>query len=386
MIDKSFITTSRLLWDCEFHYKLLSSIIKISDSKVSALLSSIILRECTVFVQEMSKYIPSMEEIILTDTSKVFSDSYRLIRDKIHYFSSQPFCYSTEEAIAKSVARRMQLYYLTRPIDDMSVFRYDLSYVKVDDVIYSSSMDIHMLIDGTPIEKNGKILPDVLRQYCKDLASLISSVRQGFVGTNLDEMIHLDDFCLSSERTNVELFDGKLDVAVRKSGFSEYLTILSLRFLSDLGSLIYMIKKLFTDDWINSHYLYFLARLIAIRFDEISDAVYRIDKDFPNDEAIDFINLLKANDIYPFPEDLRLVAKRLRNSIHYNSSSEIWSLNFNKSFYWHENFLKQARTKSSSFTNWPDDYLILKDQMLTHLELLHNLLSSIFDYKLKFQL
>jgi len=382
-IDKSSVTIFKLIWDCEFYYRLLISISKIKDNGISTLLSSIILREFTVFIQEMSKYAPDIEKAILEDTSKVFKDSYQSIRDRIHYFTSQPFDYLAEKSNAENIIQNLQAHHLTRPIDSLSAFRYDLSYIKVGNMVYFSSLDVNMLACGTPLEKDGRIIGDVLKQYSTDLSSIIANIKRGFTVSEIDGLINLGDLCLNGAASNIEFYDGKFDVAVSRSGFPEYLTAISLRILSDVGSLRYMVEELFADEWVNTYHLYFFTRLIAIRFDEISDAIYVIDKDFPGDESNAFIELLKTNGIYPFPDDIRLIAKKLRNSIHYNPSGEIWSIDFNKSFYWHQNFLKQASTKSSLLANWPDDYLILKDKMLAHLELLHKLLSEIYDFQLK---
>lgn len=77
------------------------------------------------------------------------------------------------------------------------------------------------------------------------------------------------------------------------------------------------------------------------------------------------------------------MAKKLRNSIHYNSSNEIWNVDFSRSFYWHDNFLKQASTKTYRLTQWPSDYIVIKNDMIEHLRLLHEYLSELFDFKLK---
>ena len=176
---------------------------------------------------------------------------------------------------------------------------------------------------------------------------------------------------------NIELSNGKFDTAVENSGYSNYFTAILLRLLNDLGSLLYCVKTLFLDDWINTYHLYFFTRLIAVRFDEISDAIYIIDKNFPCEESTVFIELLKTNNIYPLPEDIRVIARKLRNSIHYNSQNEIWDIDLSKSFYWHFNFLKQASVGNSYFSDWPDDFIVLKDKMLACLGGLHALLSEI---------
>lgn len=384
LIDKNNMTSMKLLWDCEFYYKLITGFIEANDNRTSTLLSAIILRECTVFIQEMSLYLPIIEEAILSDCSNLFKNSYQIIRNRVHYFTSQPFDYLTEKSNAENMIRKIQKHSLTRPVDDMSAFRYDLSYIKVENMLCFSNIDVAILFEGTSIENKGNIIGHALKQYSTDLARIISSMKQGIANTDLKYIIKLEDLIPNNEEFTVEFFDGKFDVAVEKQGFTEFLTIISLRILSDIGSLQYMVSKLFDAEWRDSYHLYFFTRLIAIRFDEISDAIYKIDTDFPEGEAVEFISSLKSRNIYPFPEDIRLIAKKMRNSIHYNSSNEIWNIDLEKQFYWYDNFLKQASTKNTNLTVWPDDYMLLKDKMLAHLDLLHKWFSEVFDYELKF--
>ena len=380
-LDKNNTTILRMVWDCEFYYELLISITKVETPKVMAFLSSLLLRELTVFVQEMFRFVPQVEKAFLESSSKLFQKTYPIIRDRIHYFTSQPFDYENEKLMAESMLERVQSSFLTRPKDDTYQMRYDLLYLKVENVLCACSIDLYSLVNGTDIEKNGKVINEVVKQYVIDLSSVISNVRRGFSSRKLSKIFSLSSLCIENI-TSIELYNGKFDVAVSKSGFSDYLTIILLRLFSDIGSLLYFIKKLFVSDWENTYYLYFFTKLIAIRFDEISDAIYKIETEFPTDESSAFMELVKSQNIYPFPEDLRLVAKRLRNSIHYNPRNEIWNIDLSKTFYWYDNFLKQASTKDLPLKNWPNDYFVLKDRMLTHLELLHTQLATVFDHEL----
>lgn len=383
LMDKDNVTNIKLIWDCEFYYNLLTGFIKTNDNKISTLLSSIILRECTVFVMETMSYVPDIEEAVLNDISKLFRDSYPIIRDRIHYFTSQPFDYIVEKTIAENAIQKVQEYFLTRPVDDISAFRYDISYLKFEDKIYLSSIDISLLLEGTLIENNGQIIGPALEKYSSDLASIISSLKNGFSNAKLKDIIKLENLIPNKINFDIEFFNGKFDTAVERSRESRHLTVILLRFISDIGSLKYLVNKLFKPEWEETYYLYFFTRLIAIRFDEISDAIYEIENNFPKNETDNFISVLREKNIYPFPKDLRLIAKKLRNSIHYNSSSEIWNIDFSKTFYWYDNFLKQASTNIFKFTSWPNDYLVIKDRMLAHLELLHVWLTDMFDCGLK---
>lgn len=381
-MDKNNITILRLFGDCEFYYNLIKGFTQIKNYNITGLLSPFILSECTVFVHEALSYL-NMEKVVSKDTSKLFKDSYHVIRNRIHYFPSKPFDFSFEKENSENMIRKIQSHFLTRPVDNLYSLRYDLSYGKIENKIYFSNIDIYSLLNGTNIEKNGNIIGDALKQYCKDLSSIISSIRQGIVDSSSNFTIKLNDLCLNTTDFNIEYFDGKFDIATKSLGFSEYITLIALRFLNNIGSLIYVVNKLFDLQWIDTYYLYFFTRLIAIRFDEISDAIYRIENDFPPDISGDFITLLKSKNIYPFPDDLRSSARKLRNSIHYNPLSEIWDIDFGKSFYWHDNFLKQASSSLFSLKIWNDDYIMFKNKMLSHLESFHELLANMFDYELK---
>jgi hypothetical protein len=383
LLDKTNATNIRLLWDCEFYYNLLLGVIKINNNSIIALIASAVIRECTVFVKEMAMYNPKIGEAISSSSSQLFKKTYPLVRDRIHYFTSNPVDYLKEKSDFENTIHQIQSFFLTRPMDDLYSWRYDLSYLKVKNTIYTSSIDMYFLFRGTDIQKSGNIFGPAIKQYSADLASMISSSRHGFTDSGLGDLIHLPDLCVGAEDSDIGFFDGKFDLAVKRSGFSEHLTVVLLRILSDIGSLRYIVENLFTR-WSDTYYLYFFTRWIAIRFDEISDAMYRIEKHFPADESAKFINFVKSEALYPFPENFRLIAKRLRNSIHYNAHSEIWDIDFGKSFFWHNNFLKQACTNKTALSSWPKDYHFIKNEMMTHLSSFHECLAEIFDYDLKY--
>jgi len=326
LLDKTNTTNIKLVWDCEFYYRVLDAYTKANNPAVFSLLASTITRECTVFVLEMAKYLPDIESAISESSSSLFEDAYKIIRNRIHYFTSKPFNYLSEKSSTESLVYEIQKHHMTRPKDDISFLRYDLSYIKSDEMLYCSSYDVNALIYGTQIWKNGAVIPNAIKQYCFDLASIISSVRQGFNSSDISQIMRLNELKINTKNININFYDGKFDLAVERTGFSVLLTAISLRIISDIGSVLYLVQKLFINDWDNTYYLYFFTRLIAIRFDEISDAIYAVDKHFPKEESKSLLEMLKSNNIYPFPEYLRLVAKKLRNTIHYNSSNEIWSI------------------------------------------------------------
>jgi hypothetical protein len=382
LLDKRNTTNCRLMWDCEFYLRLIKGLIGFNNSVVSAMLSSVVTRECTVFIKEAMSFEKSLEKAVRKGSSKLFKSSFPIIRDKIHYFPSQPFSYEVEKGIYATVVGEIQQRFRTRPKDDMYHLKNDLSYVKSNGLIYCSSIDMYALTFGTAIMKDGSIHGRANKQYSQDLSSLISSIQKGFSSTDAGKIIHLQDLS-PKHNLDVVFYNGKFDVAVDAIGCSDFITTLALRLLNDTGTIRFIAETGFNDNWSDTNMLYFIVRLIAIRFDEISDALYRIENDFPNEEASAFIKLLKDNDILPFPDKIREVAKRLRNSIHYNHQNEIWSIDLSKTFYWYECFLKQASTRKYTFNVWPDDFISLKNEMIKYLNKLQELLSSIFDYKLE---
>ena len=257
LIDKKNVTSIKIMWDCEFYHQLIKGFLKIKDNRVGTLLASIMLRECTVFVMEMASYFPVIEDVISSDCSNLFRDTYTLIRNRIHYFTSQPFDYTSEKSSAENTISDIQNRYLTRPVDDISVFRYDLSYIKVEDVLFLSSIDIAILFEGTAIEQKGCIIGHALKQYSADLAGIISVVKQAISNSELEQIVRLEELMPHHNANNIEFFDGKFDIAVNRLGNSKFLTIISLRMLSDIGSLLYIVKKLFDVNWSSSYHLYF---------------------------------------------------------------------------------------------------------------------------------
>lgn len=382
LLDKRNTTNCRVMWDCEFYLQMIKMLIGFNNPAISSLLSTVITRECTVFVKEIIDFEQSLKSAVENSTSQLFQNSFPLIREKIHYFPSQPFNYDAEKEIYANIINGMQQYFLTRPKDDMYHLRNDLSYIKSNGLIYCSSIDMYALTYGTPIMKDGEVHGRAIMQYCQDLSSVISNVQRGFSATEASELIHLHNLS-PKHNLNFDFYNGKFDMAVEAIKCSEFITTLALRMLNDIGTIRFIVEKGLTDNWSNTNMLYFIVRLIAIRFDEISDALYKIENDFPNKETSSFINLLKNNEILPFPEDTRKVAKKLRNSIHYNAQNEIWTVDLSKPFYWYECFLKQVNTKTRVFNTYPDDFIIFKNEMMEHLNKLHRLLSSTFDYKLE---
>ena len=382
LLDKRNTTNCRLMWDCEFYFRLIKGFIGFNNGIISAMLSSVVVRECTVFVQEAIDFEQNLKTATEESTSKLFKKSFPVLRDKTHYFTSQPFSYYAEKETYETIINGIQQSFFTRPKDDMYHSRNDLSYVKSNGLIYCSSIDMYALTHGTAIEKNGEVFGEAIMQYCKDLASIISGIQKGFSKTGESIMIQLQDLS-PKQNLDVSFYDGKFDVAVESIECSEFITALALRMLNDIGTLRFVVDTGFDDNWSDTNVLYFIVRLIAIRFDEISDAIYKISTEFPEEESKQFVKLLTDAGVLPFPENIRQAAKRLRNSIHYNSDSEIWSIDFSKPFYWYNCFLKQASVKSYPVEKWPDGYIELKNEMMEHLDKLHKLLSSIFDCELK---
>ena len=85
-MDKTNTTNLRMMWDCEFYYRLLGGLINLNNSAAVMTLSTLIMRECTVFVKEMADYNPIIGDAISEEASKLFNASYPKMRDRIHYF------------------------------------------------------------------------------------------------------------------------------------------------------------------------------------------------------------------------------------------------------------------------------------------------------------
>lgn len=306
-MNKDIVTNLKLLFDSEFYYKLLLFFVEIKDSSIMSLLSSSFIRQFAVFIHEMSVYVNAE---ILSGTSNLFQNTNEIIRNRVHYFSNKPFAYLTEKTAVDEMIYQIQSAFLTRPKDNLYAFRHDISYIKVKDKLIYSNVEIYSLLTGTPLERKGQIEGQAIRQYCTDVASVISSFKKGFSDTEIGSLIFLENFKFAPEFSTIQFFDAKFDDAVQKSGFSNHMTTILLKMLSDVGVLLYFINDLLDPCWVDTFHLYFLTRQIAIRFDEISDAIYQIGKHFPKTESAVFIRTLEAKRIYPFPEKLRHVAKK----------------------------------------------------------------------------
>jgi len=179
-MEKAHITNLRLMLDCEFYFRLVEAFSKVKDARIASFLSTLIIRECTVFIYAMFEHSPDISKEVLESSSKLFKESYETIRHKLHYFKnskSNPFDYLSEKSNKENVLDGIQKHYLTRPIDDMYCLRHDVTNIKVDNTLYGSSIDLDILTYGTPIWKSGRIIKEAVGQYCVDLARIISSVR-----------------------------------------------------------------------------------------------------------------------------------------------------------------------------------------------------------------
>jgi hypothetical protein len=173
--------------------------------------------------------------------------------------------------------------------------------------------------------------------------------------------------------------DIKLSQIEKQTGFPIELTYTLLLIADEIGQTLFFVNHLVDKDlaFRDGPTLFFLTRLMAIRYDEIFDTLwkFRNRRDYDNSSTDLFESQLNQLEIVPQNKKLRDFGKALRNSIHYERTP--WALDVQDS----RIDYVTAFLRIVDGVNWPIDYIISFHDMESQLEKLYYYLIGFFDIK-----
>lgn len=170
---------------------------------------------------------------------------------------------------------------------------------------------------GTKVKEHNALTAATIKEITETLN--LETADKFKVSLNLP-FLQFDEKCVYHE-------DVKLSQLELQTGFPLELTYTLLLIADEIGSFLFFINYIIdkVDAFSDDNTLFFLTRMIAIRYDEAFDTLwkFRNREDYKSSITKRFDNELQIRNIVPQDESLRSFAKNLRNSIHYANTS--WS-------------------------------------------------------------
>ncbi len=159
----------------------------------------------------------------------------------------------------------------------------------------------------------------------------------------------------------------KFDKMVRKSKYNKYTVFIFMLIVEEIYSAKVYFEYIFDMDSTikDSYLLFFFSQYIAIKYDQIRDALELLVRD-GNKFGVDYIRLKKeVEKLNIFSEDVKLFVGKLRNSHHCTEFSK-YILNGGQNFI----NLTELYLSIAQLEKWPDDYIIMLNKMRYELDII----------------
>lgn len=348
---------------CYYNYALMFSKVFKNDKNLGIYLSTIFIRDLSVFLYETTKmyeygYNKNIDEII---DNKFYSD-LKYIRNRIKLYKK-----GKNKKEIEGILNTMQIEYKTKPKDVLYSLRSDISMFYHNNKRFIGNNFYSYYVFGKITNKMNdyKILKEFTYYISQSIKNLYNTIiceeNKKRLGENfIKEKDHFD--------LSISLVDEKIDIIIKNSKFNNVITFEFFLIIQEISFIEILLIYIFDINSITSTlFLYFIVKQIAIKYDEIFDSISNIVNHMEEGKKLEKILLAKG--ILPLDSNTRSFAKNLRNNIHYLK----YDWNINEGLINLENIFKNQ----ANVSNWKQSYLTQFSNMLN---ILFKLSDTLKDY------
>jgi hypothetical protein len=352
---------------------------------ISPILSPYFTRDISVFLFEAFKLLEKDAADSAADESLAeFRSNLRIMRNNMHQLVTRDKEFKDESERINTSTEQLRSLFKTSNSGAVSLFSHDigLARAKIPEESYwiTSTLFAWFLLDRTTMINQDGPIGEKIQEHSAIITQFIGGLSEALnlqTGNMLETSLVLP--FNGDQMPTIFHEDIKLSQIEKRTGFPIELTYTLLVIADEIGQTLFFVNYLidkeaaFQDD----HTLFYLTRLMAIRYDEIFDTLwkFRNRSDYKSTSTELFDLQLTQLGIVPQKQDLRDFGKALRNSIHYERTP--WPLDNDGSQAGYVNVF----LKITDGVNWPTDYIIPFLDMENQLEKLYYYLIGFFDIK-----
>jgi len=383
---------AHLIFDANCYYELVLWIVKLHQNqpKLSSVLSPYFSRDLSVFLHESFALTKqSSPESIEDVTMQEFYRDLEVMRNNVHQLVTRDKKFANESERIVASTEMLQSVFKTNSNGLQSIFAKDIGLTKArvsgNELWVASTLFPWFLLDRTSmVDQDGPIGTKVIAHSALT-SGTIKAITETFNAKTADAFkvsLHLplhrfDENCIFHE-------DIKLSQLEKQTEFPLELTYTLLLIADEIGSFLFLINYIidkqgaFTDD----STLFFLTRMIAIRYDEVFDTLwkFRNREDYKSSITKSFDAELQRLNIIPQNESLRSFASNLRNSIHYANTP--WCPSVNKGVVDHIPAFMQIVADGEWPSLYLDSFMAMEEQLkklYSYLMVFFNITGSFVD-------
>lgn len=347
---------------CYYNYALIFLKVSKRNSQLGTYLSTIFIRDLSVFLFETTKmYGYGNNKIIDEIIDNKFYEDLKYVRNRIKLHKK-----SGNKTQVVSILNIMQIEYKTMPKDFLYLLRSDISMFYHDKKRFIGSNFYSYYVFGKITNKMNN--PEILKDFSHYLSHSIKKLYNVIICEENKKTLG-EDFI--KEKNNYDLsisfIDEKIDLIIKNSSCNKVITFESFLIIQEISFIEILLIYIFDMKSITSTlFLYFIIKQIAIKFDEIFDSIFNIVNHMEGGKKLE--KVLLEEKILPIDLDTQNFAKNLRNNIHYIEYD--WAVN--DGLIDLENiFRNQAKV-----TDWKKSYLLQFSNMIDILSNLSNVLKK----------
>ena len=347
---------------CYYNYALMFLKISKRNNQLGIYLSTIFIRDLSVFLFETTKmYGYGNNKIVDEIIDNKFYEDLKYVRNRIKLHKKRGNKKQIED-----ILNTMQLEYKTKPQDFLYLLRSDISMFYHDTKRFIGSNFYSYYVFGKITNKmsNPKVLKDFSYYISHSIKKLYNAIickeNKKSLGENFIKENSKYDLIISFN-------DEKIDLIIKNSAFNRIITFESFLIIQEISFLQILLIYIFDMESITSIlFLYFIIKQIAIKFDEIFDLIFNIINYMEDGKKLE--KILLEEKILPLDLDTQNFAKNLRNNIHYIE----YDWNVNNGLIDLENIFKNQ----AKVTDWKKSYLTQFGNMMDILTNLANVLKK----------
>lgn len=363
-----------ILWQVKLHQR---------QPNVSAVLSPYFSRDVSVFLYETFALTKQSSTIPLGDeTLREFYKNLAVMRNSVHQLVTRDKDFVDESGRIANSTGLLQSVFKTNTGGLISLFAKDIGLTKAriseNDLWISSTLFPWFLLDRTSlVDHNGLVRSKIIKHNALISSTIKSIVEKLNLETADAFKVSLQLPLLTFDEKAIFHEDIKLSQLEKQTGFPLELTYTLLLIADEIGAFLFLINYIIDKHsaFVDNNTLFFLTRMISIRYDEVFDTLWKFRNraDYKSNITERFDAELQKRNIIPQEKALRTFARNLRNSIHYENTPWCPSVNGSTVDY------VPAFLQIVAGGEWPNTYLDSFVSMEEQLERLYSYLMDFFN-------
>ena len=313
LAKKTQIVNNQLDLFCYYNYAVIFTKISKQNQKLATILAPIFIRDLSVYLFETVKlYKNDNNPIINNIINNEFYKDLKYIRNRIKLYKK-----GGNEKEIKNIINIMQTKYKTKPKDILYFRRKDTSIFFQDQKKFIGSDFFFYYVFGNLHDKFEKHGYEILMHFAFYISNSITLLYMQNI-TDGDKKNLSEEFFKENDKLyiSIKLTDYKIDKIMKKSKFSEVITFQSILIIYEISYIEILLSRIIDiPSMLNPLSIYFIVKIISIKFDEIFDTIFNIINHM--NQGKKFEKLLVEQKVLPISNKTKNFAKNLRNNLHY---------------------------------------------------------------------